>query len=83
LVAGRCPKLRADIRAIADAGVAVVLCIYDGDPCEAVVRVVQEIDADGLVIGSHSTCCVYGLGGTAQAICEHPPALVMMASPAQ
>jgi nucleotide-binding universal stress UspA family protein len=76
-------KLRAYVEAIARAGVAVVPLIRTGSPREEVVRVAQEIGADCLVIGAHSRRSVFGLGGTAQAICQRAPALVVMASPAQ
>ena len=76
-------KLRDYVEAIARAGVAVVPLIRTGSPREEVVRVAQEIGADCLVIGAHSRRSVFGLGGTAQAICQRAPALVVMASPAQ
>jgi nucleotide-binding universal stress UspA family protein len=46
-----------------------------------VVRVAAEIGADCLVIGAHSKRSVLDLGGTAQAICQRAPAVVVMASP--
>jgi nucleotide-binding universal stress UspA family protein len=48
-----------------------------------VVRVAEEIGADCLVIGAHSKRSVFDLGGTAQAICQRAPAVVVLASPAQ
>jgi len=76
-------KLRDYVEAIARAGVAVVPMIRRGSPREEVVRVAEEIGADCLVIGSHSKRSVFDLGGTAQAICQRAPAIVVMASPAQ
>jgi hypothetical protein len=75
-------KLRAYVAAISRAGVAVVPLLRTGSPREAVVRVVAEIRADGLVIGARSTRAVFDLGGTAQAICQRAPAIVVLASPA-
>lgn len=76
-------KLRDYVRAIEDAGVAVVPLIRTGSPREDVVRVAAEVGADCLVIGAHSKRSVFDLGGTAQAICRRAPAIVVMASPAQ
>jgi nucleotide-binding universal stress UspA family protein len=75
-------KLRDYVDAIPRAGVAVVPLIRTGSPREDVVRVAAEIRADCLVIGAHSERSVFDLGGTAQAICQRPPAIVVMASPA-
>jgi nucleotide-binding universal stress UspA family protein len=75
-------KLRDDVEAIARAGVAVVPMIRRGNPRDEVVRVAAEIGVDGLVIGSHSKRSVFEPGGTAQAICQCAPAIVVMASPA-
>jgi nucleotide-binding universal stress UspA family protein len=76
-------KLRDYVEAIERAGVAVVPMIRRGNPREDVVRIAEEIGADCLVIGSHSKRSVFDLGGTAQAICQRAPAVVMMVSPAQ
>jgi hypothetical protein len=45
--------------------------------------VAAETGADCLVIGAHSQRSVFALGGTAQAICQRAPAIVVLASPAQ
>jgi nucleotide-binding universal stress UspA family protein len=76
-------KLRDYVEVIGRAGVAVVPMISRGNPREDVVRVAEEIGADCLVIGSHSKRSVFDLGGTARAICQRAPAIVVMASPAQ
>jgi nucleotide-binding universal stress UspA family protein len=76
-------KLRDYVHAIEEAGVAVVRLLRRGSPREEVVRVAEEIGADCLVIGAHSKRSVFDLGGTAQAICQRAPAIVVMASPAQ
>jgi nucleotide-binding universal stress UspA family protein len=76
-------KLRDYVDAIQRAGVAVVPLVRTGSPREVVVRVAAEVGADCLVIGSHSKRSLFDLGGTAQAICTHAPATVVMASPAQ
>jgi nucleotide-binding universal stress UspA family protein len=76
-------KLRNYIQPIEHAGVSVVRLIRPGSPREEVVRVAAEIGADCLVIGAHSKRGVFDLGGTAQAICQRAPAIVVMASPAQ
>jgi nucleotide-binding universal stress UspA family protein len=76
-------KLRDFVEAIARAGVAVVPMIRRGNPRENVVRVAEEIGADCLVIGAHSKRSVLEMGGTAQAICQGAPAIVVMASPVQ
>jgi nucleotide-binding universal stress UspA family protein len=75
-------KLREYVRPIEHAGVAVVPIIRRGSPREEVVRVAGEIGADCLVIGAHSKRAVFDLGGTAQAICQRAPAVVVMAAPA-
>ena len=76
-------KLRDYVRAIEQAGVAVVPLVRPGSPREEVVRVAAEVGADCLVIGAHSKRSVVDLGGTARAICRRAPAVVVMASPAQ
>jgi nucleotide-binding universal stress UspA family protein len=76
-------KLHDYVEAIARAGVAVMPLIRTGSPREEVVRVAAEIKADCLVIGARSKRSVFDLGGTAQAICQRAPAIVVMASPAQ
>ena len=76
-------KLRDYADAIVRAGVAVVPLVRTGSPREEVVRVVAEIGADCLVIGAHSRRSVFDLGGTAQAICQRSPAVVVLASPGQ
>jgi nucleotide-binding universal stress UspA family protein len=57
--------------------------IRRGSPREEVVREAEEIGAYCLVIGSHSKRSVFDLGGTAGAICQRAPAIVVIASPAQ
>jgi nucleotide-binding universal stress UspA family protein len=76
-------KLRDYVHAIEQAGVAVVPLIRTGSPREDVVRVAAEIGADCLVIGAHSRRSVFDLGGTAQAICQRAPGVVVMASPSR
>jgi nucleotide-binding universal stress UspA family protein len=76
-------KLRDYVQPIEGAGVAVARFIRRGSPREEVVRVAEEIGADCLVIGAHSKRSVFDLGGTAQAICQRAPAIVVLASPAQ
>jgi nucleotide-binding universal stress UspA family protein len=76
-------KLRDYAAAIVRAGVVVVPIVRTGSPREDVVRVAEEIGADCLVIGAHSKRSVFDLGGTAQAICQRAPAVVVMASPGQ
>jgi nucleotide-binding universal stress UspA family protein len=76
-------KLHDYVQPIEQAGVAVVPFIRRGSPREEVVRVAEEIGADCLVIGARSKRSVFDLGGTAQAICQRAPAIVVMASPAQ
>jgi nucleotide-binding universal stress UspA family protein len=76
-------KLRDYVQPIEEAGVAVVRFIRRGSPRAEVVRLAEEIGADCLVIGAHSQRAVFDLGGTAQAICQRAPAIVVLASPAQ
>ena len=52
-------KLRDSVEAMARAGVAVVPMIRRGNPREDVVRVAEEIGADGLVIGTHGKRSVF------------------------
>ena len=74
--------VEAKLHAIEQAGVAVVPIIRRRNPREDVVRVAEAIGADGLVIGSRSTRSAFELGGTAPAICQRAPAIVVIASPA-
>jgi nucleotide-binding universal stress UspA family protein len=76
-------KLRDYVQPIENVGVSVVRLIRPGSPREEVVRVAAEIRADCLVIGARSKRSVFALGGTAQAISQRAPAIVVMASPAQ
>ena len=76
-------KLRDYVQAIEHAGVSVVRLVRPGTPREEVLRVAAAIQADCLVIGSHSKRHVFDLGGTAQAICRRAAAIVVMASPGQ
>ena len=74
-------KLQAYIQPLEHAGVSVVRLLRPGSPREAVVRVAEEIGADGLVIGAHGQRQVFALGGTARAICRRARAVVVLASP--
>ena len=74
-------KLCAYTQAIEQVGVAVVPMIRRGNPREEVVGAAGEIGADCLVIGSRTKRSAFDLGGTAQAICQRAPAVVVMASP--
>jgi nucleotide-binding universal stress UspA family protein len=57
--------------------------VRTGNPREEVIRVAGEVEADLIVIGSHSKRHLFDIGGTAQAICRRAPATVVMASPGQ
>jgi nucleotide-binding universal stress UspA family protein len=76
-------KLRKYLQPIETSGVAVMPLVRAGNPREEVIRVAGEVEADLIVIGSHSKRHLFDIGGTAQAICRRAPATVVMASPGQ
>lgn len=76
-------KLRKYLQPIETSGVAVMPLVRAGNPREEVIRVAGEVEADLIVIGSHSKRHLFDIGGTAQAICRRAPATVIMASPGQ
>ncbi|HJR50104.1 MAG TPA: universal stress protein [Gemmatimonadales bacterium] len=65
------------------AGLPVTKILRPGSPRHLIVEVAQEVDADLLVIGSHSKrgFLDIALGGTARHVSEHAPCPVVMVTP--
>ncbi len=54
-----------------------------GNPRETIVQVARDIEADVLIIGSHSKRGILdiALGGTAQSVSRRAPCTVVLVSP--
>ena len=54
-----------------------------GNPRETIVQVARDIEADVLIIGSHSKRGILdiALGGTAQSVSRRAPCAVVLVSP--
>jgi hypothetical protein len=76
-------KLGDHVHVIEQVGVAVVPLIRTGSPRQELVRAAAAARTGGLVIGAYSQRAVFKLDGTAQAICQRAPAVVVMALPWQ
>ena len=61
----------------------VTTILRTGSPRHLIIEVAQEVDADLLVIGSHSKRGLLdiALGGTARHVSEHAPCPVVMVAP--
>ncbi len=64
-------------------GVPVAKILRLGSPRHLIIEVAQEVEADLLVIGSHSKRGLLdiALGGTARQLSEHAPCHVVMVAP--
>lgn len=76
-------KMEAFVSGINVLGVSATDLIKLGDPKDLIVEVAEEIEADLIIIGSHSKRNIFdiGLGGTANAVAKKAPCPVMMMSP--
>jgi nucleotide-binding universal stress UspA family protein len=65
-------------------GLPVTKMLRVGSPRHLIIDVAHEVDADLLVIGSHSKRGLLdiALGGTARHVSEHAPCPVVMVAPA-
>jgi nucleotide-binding universal stress UspA family protein len=64
-------------------GLEVTPIVREGDPREVIVQVATSMQADLLILGSHSTRGLLDivLGGTAQQVSKSAPCLVILVSP--
>ena len=76
-------KLEAYVAPLRAEGVAVSPILRVGNPREVIVEVATSLQADLLILGSHSTRGLLDivLGGTAQQVSEAAPCLVLLMSP--
>lgn len=76
-------KLDDYVRPLEAQGLTVVKLLRTGSARHAIVEVAQEVDADLIVIGSHSKRGLIdiSLGGTARHVSEHAPCPVVMVAP--
>lgn len=66
-----------------EAGLQVIQILRIGKPREEIVRVAKVIEAELLILGSHSKRGILdvALGGTAQFVTRHAPCNVVLVSP--
>jgi nucleotide-binding universal stress UspA family protein len=64
-------------------GVEVTELLRVGNPREVIVRIARDIDADLIIMGSHSKRGILdvALGGTAQSVSRRAPCTVALVSP--
>jgi nucleotide-binding universal stress UspA family protein len=64
-------------------GLEVIELLQVGNPRELIVRVARDIEADLIIMGSHSKRGILdvSLGGTAQSVSRHAPCTVVLVSP--
>jgi nucleotide-binding universal stress UspA family protein len=76
-------KMNDYVTPLKDAGLEVVSILRLGTPRDAIVEVAREVEADLLVIGSHSKRGLLdvALGGTAQQVAKRAPCTVVLVSP--
>jgi nucleotide-binding universal stress UspA family protein len=80
---GMARKLEAYVAPLRADGLQVTMILRIGNPREVVVQVAREINADILLIGTHSKRGMLdiSLGGTAQQISRRAPCTVLLAAP--
>ena len=78
-------KINTYIAPLITEGLEVTPILRTGNPREVIVQVVNDINADLLVIGSHSKRGLFNisLGGTAQQVSRRAPCPVVLVSPKQ
>ncbi len=76
-------KLVKYIAPLTEAGLEVSKILRVGSPRETIVQVARDIEADVLIIGSHSKRGILdiALGGTAQSVSRRAPCAVVLVSP--
>ncbi len=76
-------KMAAFIAPLKEEGLEVTEILRVGSPRKTIVQVAREIEADVLIIGSHSKRGILdiALGGTAQSVSRHAPCAVVLVSP--
>ena len=76
-------KLDEYIAPLKEEGLEVTKILRVGSPRETIVQVARDIEADVLIIGSHSKRGILdiALGGTAQSVSRHAPCAVVLVSP--
>ncbi len=76
-------KLDEYITPLNEEGLVVTKILRVGSPRDVIVQVAREIEADMLIIGSHSKRGILDivLGGTAQAVSRRAPCAVLLVSP--
>ena len=76
-------KLDEYVAPLEAAGMEVTKILRVGSPRKVIVQVAREIEADMLIIGSHSKRGILdiALGGTAQSVSRRAPCAVLLASP--
>jgi nucleotide-binding universal stress UspA family protein len=80
---GMARKLEAYVAPLRVDGLQVTMILRVGNPREMVVQVAREINADILLIGTHSKRGMLdiSLGGTAQQISRRAPCTVLLVAP--
>ncbi len=76
-------KLDDYIAPLKEEGLEVAKILRVGSPREVIAQVAREIEADLLIIGSHSKRGILdiALGGTAQSVSRRAPCEVVLVSP--
>jgi nucleotide-binding universal stress UspA family protein len=76
-------KLDEYVAPLKEAGLAIIPHLAVGNPREVILRVAHDIDADLLILGSHSKRGLLDvtLGGTARQISSQAPCPVLLVSP--
>ncbi len=75
-------KMAAFIAPLKEEGLEVTEILQVGNPRETIVQVARDIEADVLIIGSHSKRGILdiALGGTAQSVSRRAPCTVVLVS---
>ena len=76
-------KIEEYVAPLKQEGLKVVTTLQEGNPREDIVQVATRLEADLLIIGSHSKRGFFdvALGGTAQYVSRHAPCPVVLVSP--
>ncbi len=75
-------RLHQDIADLRNLGVAVTEMVREGDPAEEIVAAAQEVEADVIVMGSHSNRSIWDvvLGSVTEHVIKHAPCPVIAVS---
>lgn len=76
-------KMESYVAPLTSQGITVNKLVRSGSPRHLIIDIAQEVDADLIVIGSHSKrgFLDIALGGTAKHVSEHAPCPVVMVAP--